>query len=264
MASWEFSPAEKTKMTDTLLNISGLCKSFGALKATDNLSFAITRGHIHALIGPNGAGKTTVVNQLSGDLLSDSGTIQFKSRDITRMKPYRRARLGIARSYQITHIFENLSVAENMALALCARAGHNFRFFRNWSRASMVARDLQSALERVDLLHRAKLKACHLSHGEKRQLEVGMTLVGNPELLILDEPMAGMGPGGTVELTKLIRQLKGQVTILLVEHDMDVVFSLADRVTVLVYGENIATGTPAEIRSNLSVREAYLGDNGDA
>lgn len=251
-------------MSDPLLQISGLCKSFGALRATDNLSFDIGRGHIHALIGPNGAGKTTVVNQLSGDLLPDAGKVLFMGRDITRLKPCRRARLGIARSYQITHIFENLSVAENMALAICARAGHNFRFFRNWSRSSRVARDLPDALERVDLLHRAELKACHLSHGEKRQLEVGMTLVGRPQLLILDEPMAGLGPGGTVELTKLIRLLKGQVTILLVEHDMDVVFSLADRVTVLVYGANIATGTPAEIRTNLAVREAYLGDSGDA
>jgi branched-chain amino acid transport system ATP-binding protein len=251
-------------MSDTLLQITGLCKSFGALRATDNLSFDIGRGHIHALIGPNGAGKTTVVNQLSGDLLPDAGKVIFMGRDITRLKPCRRARLGIARSYQITHIFENLSVAENMALAICARAGHNFRFFRHWSRSSRVARELPDALERVDLLHRADLKARHLSHGEKRQLEVGMTLVGRPQLLILDEPMAGMGPGGTVELTKLVRQLKGQVTILLVEHDMDVVFSLADRVTVLVYGANIATGTPAEIRTNQAVREAYLGDNGDA
>lgn len=251
-------------MTDTLLHISGLCKSFGALRATDNFSFAIARGDIHALIGPNGAGKTTLVNQLSGDLRPDAGTVRFKGRDITRLKPYQRARLGIARSFQITHIFENLSVAENMGLAICAGSGHNFRFFRNWWRAATVARDLPDALDRVDLLHRAEVKACHLSHGEKRQLEVGMTLVGKPELLILDEPMAGLGPGGTVELTRLIRRLKGQVTILLVEHDMDVVFSLADRVTVLVYGENIATGTADEIRSNRAVREAYLGDNGDA
>jgi branched-chain amino acid transport system ATP-binding protein len=251
-------------MTDPLLHVSGLCKSFGALRATDNLSFDIVRGHIHALIGPNGAGKTTVVNQLSGDLLPDAGTVRFMGLDITRLKPYHRARLGIARSFQITHIFENLSVAENMGLAICARAGHNFRFFRNWRKAELVARELDAALARVDLLDRADLQARHLSHGEKRQLEVGMTLVGRPELLILDEPMAGMGPGGTVELTKLIRRLKGQVTILLVEHDMDVVFSLADRVTVLVYGADIATGTPAEIRGDPAVREAYLGDNGDA
>ena len=251
-------------MTEPLMQVEGLRKSFGALRATDDLSFAIDRGHIHALIGPNGAGKTTAVNQLSGDLLPDGGTIRFKGRDITRLKAYRRARLGIARSFQITHIFDNLSVAENMALALCARAGHNFRFFRHWRRSSLVKDGLEAALARVDLLHRAELTACHLSHGEKRQLEVGMTLVGRPELLILDEPMAGMGPGGTVELTKLIRKLKGEVTILLVEHDMDVVFSLADRVTVLVYGANIATGTPEEIRADREVREAYLGDNGDA
>lgn len=251
-------------MSEPLLQVTGLRKSFGALRATDDLSFAIEPGHIHALIGPNGAGKTTVVNQLSGCLAPDGGTIYFKGRDITRLKTHQRARLGIARSFQITHIFDNLTVAENMGLALCARAGHNFRFFRHWRLASQVRNDLEAALDRVDLLHRADLAACHLSHGEKRQLEVGMTLVGRPELLILDEPMAGMGPGGTVELTKLIRRLKGQVTILLVEHDMDAVFSLADRVTVLVYGAGLATGTPDEIRIDPDVHEAYLGDNGDA
>jgi len=248
-------------MADTLLQVSGLYKSFGAVLATNNFSFAITRGHIHALIGPNGAGKTTLVNQLSGDLHPDSGTIHFRGCDITRLKSYRRARLGIARSFQITHIFENLTVAENMGLAICAGLGHNFRFWRDWRNAAVIKRELPIALERVDLLHRAELVARHLSHGEKRQLEVGMALVGKPELLILDEPMAGLGPGGTVELAKLIRKQKGQVTILLVEHDMDVVFSLADRVTVLVYGENVATGIPGEIKRNPVVRKAYLGDD---
>jgi branched-chain amino acid transport system ATP-binding protein len=247
-------------MTDTLLEVTGLYKSFGALLATNNFSFTLSRGHIHALIGPNGAGKTTVVNQLSGDLPADSGTIHFQGRDITRLKSYQRARLGIARSFQITHIFENLSVAENMGLAICAGLGHNFRFWRNWQNAATIKKELPLALQRVDLLHRAELVARHLSHGEKRQLEVGMALIGKPELLILDEPMAGLGPGGTVELAKLIKKQKGQVTILLVEHDMDVVFSLADQVTVLVYGENVATGTPDEIRHNPVVRKAYLGE----
>lgn len=248
-------------MADTLLQVDGLYKSFGAVLATNNLSFSIFRGHIHALIGPNGAGKTTVVNQLSGDLPPDSGSIHFRGRDITRLQSYQRARLGIARSYQITHIFENLTVAENMGLAICARLGHNYRFWRHWSHAPELKKKLPAALEQVDLLHRAALAARHLSHGEKRQLEVGMALVAMPELLILDEPMAGLGPGGTVELTKLIRKQKGQVTLLLVEHDMDVVFALADLVTVLVYGENIATGTPDEIRRNPIVRQAYLGEH---
>lgn len=247
-------------MTDTLLQVSRLSKSFGAVRATNDFSFDISSGHIHALIGPNGAGKTTIVNQLSGDILPDSGKILFKGRDITRLKAYRRARLGIARSFQITHIFENLTVAENMSLSICAHAGHNFRFLQHWKSSTPVKKELSTALERVGLLHRASLKAQHLSHGEKRQLEVGMAMIGTPQLLILDEPMAGMGPGGTVELSKLINKLKGQVTILLVEHDMDVVFSLADRVTVLVYGENIATGTPEDIRKDEAVQAAYLGE----
>jgi branched-chain amino acid transport system ATP-binding protein len=249
-------------MPDTLLTVTALHKSFGAVQATNDLTFRVARNQIHALIGPNGAGKTTVVNQLSGDLLPDSGSIIFNGVDITRLRAYQRARLGIGRSFQITHIFENLTVAENMSLAICAHSGHNFRFLRNWRRSRPVENDLVTALERVDLLHRAELPARHLSHGEKRQLEVGMAMIGNPELLILDEPMAGMGPGGTAELTKLIRRLKGTLTILLVEHDMDVVFSLADRVTVLVYGEHLATGTPQEIRQNEKVRAAYLGEEG--
>lgn len=242
------------------MQIRNLCKTFGAVKATNDLSFEITRNHIHALIGPNGAGKTTIVNQLSGDLLPDSGNIFFNDRNITQMKAHQRAQLGIGRSFQITHIFNNLTVAENMSLAICAHSGHNFRFFGHWRRAKPVQQELHTALARVDLLSRAELKALHLSHGEKRQLEVGMAMVGKPELLILDEPMAGMGPGGTAELTKLILTLKGQVTILLVEHDMDVVFSLADRVTVLVYGEKLAEGTADEIRHNQMVRGAYLGE----
>ncbi|MGB3223319.1 MAG: ABC transporter ATP-binding protein [Desulforhopalus sp.] len=247
-------------MTEKLLQVTDLCKSFGAVQATSNLSFAISKNHLHAIIGPNGAGKTTIVNQLSGDIFPDSGKIFFNGCDITRQEPYRRARMGIGRSFQITHIFENLTVAENMSLAICALAGHNFSFFRHWKRSQPVLSELPAALERVDLSHRSDLPALHLSHGEKRQLEVGMAMVGNPKLLILDEPMAGMGPGGTRELSKLIKRLKGQVTILLVEHDMDVVFSLADQVTVLVYGENIATGTPEEIRRNAKVRTAYLGE----
>ncbi len=248
-------------MAEPLLQVSGLNKSFGAVLATNDLSLAVTRGHIHALIGPNGAGKTTLVNQLSGDLQPDSGTIHFGGRDITRLPSYRRARLGIARSFQITHIFENLTVAENMGLAISAGLGHNFRFWRHWRSSATVARELPMALNRVDLHERADLTARYLSHGEKRQLEVGMALIGHPELLILDEPMAGLGPGGTVELAKLIKKQKGQLTILLVEHDMDVVFALADQVTVLVYGENVATGSPGEIRGNPLVRKAYLGED---
>lgn len=249
-------------MAEILLEVCNLEKRFGAVQATRDLSLRVARGDIHALIGPNGAGKTTLVNQLSGDIQADSGTIVFKSRDVTRLKAYQRARLGMARSFQITHIFERLSVAENMALAINANNGHNFRFWYKALLTGKVKDQLPLALARVDLLKRRDIPARYLSHGEKRQLEVGMALVGNPELLILDEPMAGMGPGGAVELAKLIRGLKKKVTILLVEHDMDVVFSLADKVSVLVYGENIATGTPGEIRHNKQVRTAYLGEEG--
>ncbi len=247
-------------MTENILQVRNLSKRYGALWATRDLSFTVRRGHIHAVIGPNGAGKTTLVNQLTGDIIADSGSILFKKQDITRMPDYRRARLGIARSFQITHIFENLSVAENMALSICAHNGHNFRFWRNSLKSQAVRRRLPQALAAVDLEHRADMPARVLSHGEKRQLEVGMALTGEPELLILDEPMAGMGPGGTVELSKLINKLKGGVTILLVEHDMDVVFSLADMITVLVYGKNLLTGEPERVRDDAEVRAAYLGD----
>lgn len=247
-------------MNETLLKIDHLKKRFGAIKATNDVSFSIEPGEIHALIGPNGAGKTTLVNQLSGDLLPDSGSLYFRSQDITHLPAHKRARLGIARSFQITHIFESLSVAENMALAIHSKNGHNFRFWQRALKSPGVKTHLKTALERVDLAGKSHLPARYLSHGEKRQLEVGMALIGKPELLILDEPMAGMGAGGTRELTRLIENLRGDITILLVEHDMDVVFSLADRVTVLVYGEHLATGTPDEIRCNAEVRNAYLGE----
>jgi branched-chain amino acid transport system ATP-binding protein len=244
----------------SLLHVEGLRKSFGALAATVDLDLDVEPGQIHALIGPNGAGKTTLVNQLSGEILPDAGTIRFNGRTITRMKPHQRARLGLARSYQITSVFEHLSVAENLALAILAGERHNFRFWRPALNARQVRQGLPEILARFDLQGSARRPAGHLSHGEKRQLEVGMTLVGRPRLLILDEPMAGLGPGGTVELSRMIQGLKGELTILLVEHDMQVVFALADMITVLVNGENIATGTPGEIRDNEQVRRAYLGD----
>lgn len=247
-------------MSDVILKVERLCKSFGAVEASRDLSFSVERGHIHALIGPNGAGKTTVVNQLSGELLPDSGRILFNSQDITWIKPHKRVRKGLGRSFQITSVFENLTVAENLALSILADNGHNFRFWQNAMRDPAVRRLLPAALGRVDLSDQADKPARYLSHGEKRQLEVGMALTGNPEMLMLDEPMAGQGPGGTKELSRLILALKGKTTVLLVEHDMEAVFSLADRITVLVYGEAIASGTPDEVRSNPEVKSAYLGD----
>ncbi len=247
-------------MNKPILQVQNLHKNFGAIQATKDVSFAIERGHIHALIGPNGAGKTTLVNQLSGDILPDKGTIYFKSKDVTKQKAYNLARLGIARSFQITHIFEQLTVAENMALAIYSSAGHNFRFWKRALGNAAIQDTLYNGLKRVDLVGKKNQPARFLSHGEKRQLEVGMALAGTPELLIMDEPMAGMGAGGTKELSNLIGSLRGKVTILLVEHDMDVVFSLADRITVLDSGSHVASGTPDQIRTDTRVRSAYLGE----
>ena len=248
-------------MAEALLTVDSLVKRFGAVAASDHFSMEVARGELHALIGPNGAGKTTALNQLCGELPPDSGGIFFEGRNITRLPVHRRARLGIARSYQITRVFEHLTVRENLSLAIQAHNGHSFRFWRKASIDPVIRPAILPAMARVGLEERAGVLAAHLSHGEKRQLEVGMALAGRPKLLLLDEPYAGMGPGGAVELTKLIRRLKSEVTILLVEHDMQAVFSLADRITVLVYGRAIASGTPREIRENPEVRKAYLGDD---
>ncbi len=247
-------------MAEALLSVRSLVKHYGAVQASDRFCLEVARGELHALIGPNGAGKTTALNQLSGELKPDSGEIYFDGQDITPWPVHRRTRMGLARSYQITSIFDQLTVKENLALAIQAHNGHSFRFWRKAGDDPATRREIGPALERVGLEERATIPAVSLSHGEKRQLEVGMALVGRPKLLLLDEPYAGMGPGGAVELTKLIRRLKDHVSILLVEHDMGAVFSLADRISVLVYGRTIASGTPETIRADPAVREAYLGD----
>ncbi len=247
-------------MAEPLLRIESLCKSFGAVKACHDLSLEVHAGEIHALIGPNGAGKTTLLNQIAGDLTPDSGQIFLAGQDITHLPLYRRAHLGLARSYQITSVFANLSVEENMLLAIQAHHGHSFRFWGRGLKDPQLLAELGPALETVGLSERAEAIAGNLSHGEKKQLEVGMALSCKPKLLLLDEPMAGMGPGGSIELSKLIHKLKKEMTILLVEHDMEAIFSLADRITVLVYGEVVATGSVEEIRSNPAVRQAYLGE----
>ncbi|MFP4032151.1 MAG: ABC transporter ATP-binding protein [Desulfococcaceae bacterium] len=250
-------------MADPLLRVEGLRKRFGAVQASHDVNLSVAAGEIHALIGPNGAGKTTVLNQLTGEIEPDEGRIVFEGRDITGLPIHQRVGLGLARSYQITSIFERLTVRQNLALSIQARIGHSFRFWKDAGKEPEILAQMDSALARVGLTDRADLPAGNLSHGEKRQLDVGMALAGNPKLLLLDEPYAGMGPGGAVELTKLIRSLKGELTILLVEHDMNVVFSLADRITVLVYGETFASGPPEEIRANPEVRRAYLGEEDD-
>jgi len=250
-------------MSEPLLQVTGLNRRFGAIQASRDLSFGINAGEVHALIGPNGAGKTTAINQLTGEVEPDSGSIVFDGRDITRLPVHKRALMGLARSFQITAVFEHLTIAENLALAVQAHMGHSYRFWGRADRDPRLTRRTREALQLVGLEERALAPASSLSHGEKRQLEVGMALAGQPKLLLLDEPMAGMGPGGTIEMSNLIREMKGKITILLVEHDMDVVFSLADRVTVLVYGEAVATGKPEEIRTNPVVRQAYLGGEQD-
>ena len=251
-------------MAEELLAVHSLNKRFGAVQASHDFSLAVIRGELHALIGPNGAGKTTVINQLCGEVLPDRGRIVFDGRSITHLPVHRRARLGLARSYQITAVFDRLTVRQNLSLAIQAHNGHSYRFWRKATDDPTIRQAVLPALTRVGLEERADIPAASLSHGEKRQLEVGMALAGKPKLLLLDEPYAGMGPGGAVELTKLIRRLKGEVTILLVEHDMGAGFALADRITGVVYGQAIASGPPDEIRANPEVRRAYLGDEIDA
>jgi len=248
-------------MADALLDVRGLRKSFGGVVATDNLDLAVRQGEIFAVIGPNGAGKTTLIGQLAGSLRSDSGRIMFGGRDITRLAPPARAALGLARTFQITSIFHEFTAVENVALAVQAHDGHSFRFWKD-ARSQPGLRDpALAALDRVGLADRANVTARFLSHGEHRQLEIAMALATEPRMLLLDEPMAGMGAEESHCMVDILRSLKGTQTILLIEHDMDAVFALADRITVLVYGRALATGSADEIRANPEVRIAYLGED---
>ena len=247
-------------MSQPLLQVDNLAKRFEGIVATDDLSLGVVAGELHAVIGPNGAGKTTLISQLAGQLSPDSGRIHFEGHDITALPMYRRSALGLARSFQITSLFLDLSVLDNVALAVQAHAGHSFRFWRNARSEAVLRQPARAALERVGLGARADLPASALSHGEHRQIELAMALVGAPRMLLLDEPMAGLGPEESARMVEMLRALKKEVTILLVEHDMEAVFALADRITVLVYGRVIASGAPAEIRANAAVREAYLGE----
>jgi branched-chain amino acid transport system ATP-binding protein len=248
-------------MSEALLRVEGLSKRFGGIVASDNISLAIPDGELHAVIGPNGAGKTTLIAQLSGQLASGSGRILFAGHDITRVRAYRRSHLGLARSFQITSLFLDLSVLDNVALAVQAHAGHSFHFWRNARRIPELRNPAREALARVGLEHRADARTSLLSHGEHRLLELAMALAGKPRMLLLDEPMAGLGPDESSRMVKMLSDLKRTYTILLVEHDMEAVFALADRITVLVYGRVIASGSPADIRANPDVREAYLGED---
>jgi branched-chain amino acid transport system ATP-binding protein len=247
-------------MSAPLLQVEHLAKRFGGIIATDDVVLNVGEGELHAVIGPNGAGKTTLIAQLSGQLTSDFGRVRFAGNDITTLPVYRRSSLGLARSFQITSLFLDFSTLDNVALAVQAHAGHSFRFWRDARSEAELREPARAALDRVGLGARADVAASALSHGEHRQVELAMALAGSPRLLLLDEPMAGLGPEESARMVAMLRALKSEVTILLIEHDMEAVFALADRITVLVYGRVIASGAPADIRANAQVREAYLGE----
>ena len=252
-------------MSTPLLAAHELRKRFGGVVATDGVTLAVAPGEIHALIGPNGAGKTTLVAQLSGAMLPDSGRIEFEGRDITPASQSERVRMGLARSYQITTIFERFSVLDNVALAVQARAGSSMSFWRPVARETALFEEARALLARIGLAGRESVPAAHLAHGEQRALEVGLALATRPRLLLLDEPMAGMGPEESERMIALIQRLRApepELAVLLIEHDMDAVFRLADRISVLVSGRVVASGSPAEIRAHAEVRKAYLGEDG--
>jgi branched-chain amino acid transport system ATP-binding protein len=247
-------------MTEPLLSVRGLRKRFGGLVATDGVDLDVAAGETVAIIGPNGAGKTTLIAQLSGDLVSDAGVIRFAGEDVTALAAAARSHRGLARSFQITSIFREFSALDNVALAVQAHAGHSFRFWRPAREERALREPAREVLARVGLAARADVAAGALAHGEQRQLEIAMALATRPRLLLLDEPVAGMGIDESQRMLQLLRSLRGAHTMVLVEHDMDVVFALADRICVMVYGRVIASGAPEAIRANAEVRRAYLGE----
>ena len=248
-------------MPDALLRVDHLTKRFGGLTATNDLSLEVRTGELHAVIGPNGAGKTTLISQLFGELAPNAGTIHFAGEDITALSTAARVRRGLARSFQITSLFPEFTARDNVALAAQAHAGHSFHFWKDARRETALRDTAHAALSRVGMGDRADVRVSRLSHGEHRQIEIAMALATRPRLLLLDEPMAGLGSSEAAGMLALLRALKRQYTIVLIEHDMEAVFALADRISVLVYGRVIATGAPEAIRANTQVREAYLGEN---
>ncbi|MBE0693071.1 MAG: ABC transporter ATP-binding protein [Aquamicrobium sp.] len=247
-------------MAEPVLAVSGLTRSFGALKATEDVSLDLRANEIHALIGPNGAGKSTLIHQIAGTLRPDSGEVRFLGQPVTHLGVAERARLGLGRSFQVSSLAPEFSALRNVMLAVQARQGSSFRFFRPVMRDATLIEPALAALERVGLKERARVPAAELSHGERRQLEIAIALALGSKAFLLDEPMAGMGPEGSRALTAFLGRLREEAPILLVEHDMDAVFALADRISVLVYGRIIASGTVEEIRADPEVRRAYLGD----
>jgi branched-chain amino acid transport system ATP-binding protein len=247
-------------VAEVLLEIEGLTKRFGGVVAADGISLGIAAGELHAIIGPNGAGKSTLIAQLAGEVAPDSGRIRFDGEELTIVPAHRRSQLGLARSFQVTTLFPDFTALDNVALSVQAHSGHSFRFWRNVRTEQELRDPATAALRRVGRAGRATAVVADLSHGERRQLEIAMALAAKPRMPLLDEPMAGMGPEESIRLVRLLQALKGELTVLLVEHDMDAVFALADRISVLVYGRIIATGGPAAIRADRAVREAYLGE----
>jgi branched-chain amino acid transport system ATP-binding protein len=242
-----------------ILRLEELRKNYGALRVTDGVSLEVFPGECHALIGPNGAGKTTLIHQISGGLVSDSGRVMFDGHDITKLSLPQRSAAGLGRTFQITALIPQFSVLENVALSAQAKDGSSFRFFRSASAETALNAQAMQALADFGLYDQAANLAGELSHGEQRQLELAMAIVAAPKILLLDEPMAGIGKGESMALTDTLNGLKQSTPMLLIEHDMDAVFKLADRVSVLVYGQIIATGTPEEMRQNAEARAAYLG-----
>jgi branched-chain amino acid transport system ATP-binding protein len=247
-------------MAQPTLKITDLVKRYGGLLATDHVSMSLMPGELHAIIGPNGAGKSTLIGQLGGEVRPDSGRIEFAGQDISALPPAKRALKGLARSYQITSVFSEFTVLQNVTLAMQAHRGHSFGFWTPMLKQPDLVVPALRAIGQAGLSHRVGSLVSELAHGERRQLEMAMVLVAEPKLLLLDEPMAGMSHQESGKVVDLLRSLKGRYTVLLVEHDMDAVFSLADRISVLVYGRIIACGTPDEISANPEVRAAYLGD----
>jgi branched-chain amino acid transport system ATP-binding protein len=247
-------------VAEPLLRVEKLVRRFGGILATDNVSLEVAKGELHAIIGPNGAGKTTLISQLTGQLLPHAGTIQLAGADITYVPAWRRSALGLARSFQITSLLLDFTALDNVALAAQAHDGHSFRFWSNARSESNLRKVALAALDRVGLAARADTIVSKLSHGEQRELELAVALATSPQVLLLDEPMAGLGITESARMVKLLQELRREVTIVLVEHDMDAVFALADRISVLVYGRIIASGAPAAIRSNEEVKRAYLGE----
>ena len=240
-----------------------LVKRFGGVLATDHVSLTVEARELHAVIGPNGAGKSTLIGQLAGEIASDEGSVHMLGQDVTQLNTHQRARLGLARTYQITQLAKEFSALDNALLAVNARAGHNkhnFQFWRNAHDDHDAVQRADAALATVGLTHRRNTLVATLAHGEQRQLEIAMALATEPRLLLLDEPLAGMSQAESASMIALLKSLKGSYPMLLVEHDMDAVFALADRVSVLVYGRFIATDTPDNIRANREVRAAYLGE----